>query len=106
MGMVQLFSHHPILLCLWAGYENYFMKNYIGKWEELETLFSKAMVSQHIPFMKEVSEIMMQHGFGLHADELHDEIQFLTEEVYHKNTDTVSNRFNDIIRYGGGNTQD
>ena len=88
--MVQLLSHHPILLSLWLGHENYFMS-------ELLDDYKRAMKSQNTSFMNVIAGRLLDAGYEIEAEYLHNEIQFLTEEVFHKDNAPIIWRFKTII---------
>ena len=64
--------------------------------------YDRAMRSQNTRFMNVVAGRLLDAGYEIEAEILINQIFYFTEDVMKKNTDTVSNRFNDIIRCDGG----
>jgi hypothetical protein len=64
--------------------------------------YDRAMRSQNTSFMNVVAGRLLDAGYEIEAEIIINQIFYFTEDVMNKNTDTVSNRFNDIIRCDGG----
>ena len=64
--------------------------------------YNRAMKSQNTSFMNVVAGRLLDAGYEIEAEILINQIFYFTEDVMKKNNDSVSNRFNDIIRCDGG----
>ena len=88
--MVQCFSYHSFLLCLWSGDENYFMSDLLDD-------YNRAMKSQNTSFMNVVANRLLEAGYEIEAEFVINHIFYLTEDIMKKNDDSVSERFNLIM---------
>lgn len=93
--MVQCVSGHTISICSYYCNKEYLMS-------DLMKDYDRAMRSQNTSFMNVVAGRLLDAGYEIEAEIIINQIFYFTEDVMKKNTDTVSNRFNDIIRCDGG----
>ena len=64
--------------------------------------YNRAMNSQNTKFMSVVANRLLEAGYEIEAEFIIEHIFYLTEGIKTKNTDTVSDRFNDIVHCDSG----